>query len=130
MKFFPENAATQLEFGKIKELLGNYCQSAYAKNKAENLRIHTRMGFAATELQQSHEYHQLLLNSIYFPNDHALNLSRELKLLSVPGAVLNEEELVLIRKLTESIEKIFRWFDNERREAYPALLKKIGRAHV
>ena len=32
---------------------------------------------------------------------------------------------MLIRKLAESIEKIFRWFDNERRIAYPALSKVI-----
>ncbi len=126
MKFFPDNADVQLEFSKIKDLLVNYCQSVYAKNKAENLRIHTRLAFAESELKQSHEYHQLLLNTIYFPNDYVLNLGRELKLLAVPGAVLNEEELVQLRKLTASIEKIFRWFDNERREAYPALLQVIG----
>lgn len=64
---------------------------------------------------------ELLANAIYFPNDHILNLSRELKLLSIPGSVLNAEELQLIRKLAESMEKLFRWFDAERREAYPAL---------
>jgi DNA mismatch repair protein MutS2 len=125
MKLFPESAATQLEFTKIKELLANYCQAEYARNKANQLRIHTRKDFVETELRQSHEYRQLIANGIYFPNDYILNLSKELKLLSIPGAVLSTDELQQIRKLTESIEKIFRWFDAERRTAYNGLTKVI-----
>lgn len=125
MKLFPETAIAQLEFDKVKELLVNYCQAEYAREKAKQLRIHTRKDFVENELRQSHEYRQLIANSIYFPNDYVLNLSRELKLLSIPGAVLNGEELMQVRKLAESIEKIFRWFDAERRQVYGGLLKII-----
>ncbi|MEO6613295.1 MAG: MutS2/Smr-associated SH3 domain-containing protein [Chitinophagaceae bacterium] len=125
MKLFPESAWLQLEFNKIKELLANYCQTDHARTKAQQLRIHTRKEFVETELKQSHEYRQLVANSTYFPNDYILNLSRELKLLSIPGAVLSGEELQLLRKLSESIEKIFRWFDPERKLAYTALAKII-----
>ncbi|MET0394901.1 MAG: MutS2/Smr-associated SH3 domain-containing protein [Chitinophagaceae bacterium] len=121
MKLYPESAYLQLEFDKVRSLLAAFCQADHARQKALNLRIHTRREFIETELKQSHEYRQLLQNSIYFPNDTVLNLARELKLLSVPGAVLNGEELMQLRKLAESMEKIFRWFDAERRTAYPAL---------
>ncbi len=126
MKLFPESAWFQLEFDKIKALLAGYCQSDLARSKAEDLRIHTRKEFIDTALRQSHEYRQLIQNSIYFPNDYILNLSKELKLLSIPGAVLNGEQLILLRKLAESIEKIFRWFDNERKSAYNGLAKLIA----
>lgn len=122
MKLYPSSASVQLEFDNIKELLAGYCQSAWARAKAMELRVHTRRDYVERELRQSHEYRQLLANSIYFPNDHILNLSRELKLLSIPGAVLSGEEFLLLRKLAESIEKIFRWFDKERREVYPGLV--------
>ncbi len=125
MKLYPESAYIQLEFNKVKELLANYCQTDHARTKAQNLRIHTRKEFVETELRQSHEYRQLIVNSIYFPNDYILNLSKELKLLSIPGAVLGGEELQMLRKLAESIEKIFRWFDTERKTAYGALAKVI-----
>lgn len=121
MKLFPESAVVQLEFNKIKELLANYCQTEHARARAQHLRIHTRREFVETELKQSHEFRQLIANAIYFPNDYILNLSKELKLLSIPGAVLSGEELLQLRKLSESIEKIFRWFDNERRLAYSGL---------
>lgn len=123
MKIFPESAAQQLEFHKIKELLANYCQTSYARDKAGLLRIHTRLEFVAVELRQSHEYRQLIINGIYFPNDQVLNLAKELTLLSIPGAMLSGEEFRHIRKLAENTEKIFRWFDPERRSAYNALYK-------
>lgn len=125
MKLFPESAYIQLEFDKIKTLLAEHCRSDYALTKASRLRIHTRIEFIETELRQGHEYKQLLQNGIYFPNDHVMNLAKELKLLSIPGAVLSGEQLMDIRKLAESIKNIFRWFDAERRKAYPALAKII-----
>ena len=125
MKLYPESAYVQLEFDKIKELLAAHCQCEYAQQKAAQLRIHTHKKFVDTELRQSHEYKQLIQNAVYFPNDYILNLSRELKLLSIPGAVLQGDQLLQIRKLAESMEKIFRWFDAERRQAYGALAEII-----
>src|SRR5579863_3879998 len=108
MKLFPESALIQLEFDKVKALLGAHCKTEYARSKAENLRIHTRREFIELELQQSNEFKLLLQNSQYFPNDHALNLSKELKLLAIPGASLSGEQFVLLRKLAESMQSIFR----------------------
>jgi len=125
MKLYPESAGVQLEFDKIKALLKEHCNSDYGKQKAEQLRIHTKKEFIELELQQSNEFKLLLQHAQYFPNDHVLNIAREIKLLGIPGSTLSGEEFMLIRKLVGSIEKIFRWFDNERRTAYPALSKVI-----
>ena len=129
MKLFPESAYFQLEFDKVKALLAVYCQTDHARSRTEQLRIHTRKEFIDTELRQSHEYRQLIQNSIYFPNDYILNLAKELKLLSIPGALLSGEQFLFLRKLAESIEKIFRWFDQERRSAYGALAKVIDHTY-
>ena len=126
MKLYPESAHLQLEFNKVKDLLANYCQTDHARTKAEQLRIHTRREFIETELKQTHEYRQLVTTSIYFPNDYILNLAKELKLLSIPGAVLAGEQLLQMRKLAESLEKLFRWFDKERKIAYPGLSTVIA----
>lgn len=125
MKLFPESAVQQLEFDKVRSLLINYCQSEYARTRAADLRIHTRKEFIDLALRQSHEYHQLLVNGIYFPNDYVLNLARELKLLGIPGALLVGEEFLEIRKLAESMEKIFRWFDAERKGSNGAMYQVI-----
>jgi DNA mismatch repair protein MutS2 len=69
MKFFPESALVQLEFDKIKALLEAHCNTLYAKEKAQELRIHTRKEYIELELQQSYEYKLLIQHSMYFPND-------------------------------------------------------------
>ncbi|WP_153798505.1 endonuclease MutS2 [Foetidibacter luteolus] len=125
MKLYPESAPVQLEFDKIKHLLAEHCKTAYAKNKAEHLRIHTKKDFIELELQQSNEYKLLLQHAQYFPNDFTLNIEKDLKLLGIPGAALGGEQFMQVRKLCESTEHVFRWFDNERRTAYPALAKVI-----
>jgi DNA mismatch repair protein MutS2 len=125
MKVFPESALVQLEFEKVKTLLLLHCRTEYAKEKASQLRIHTKKEFIQTELQQSHEMKLLSEQGQYFPIDYVLNLSKELKLLSIPGAVLSEEQLGNIRKLTENTKSIFHWFDADRRTAYFALTQVI-----
>ncbi|MBC7902897.1 MAG: DNA mismatch repair protein MutS [Gemmatimonadaceae bacterium] len=125
MKVFPESALVQLEFDKVKSLLTGHCRTEFAKNKAENLRIHTVKAFIDLELRQSHEFTLLLRSGQYFPNDYILNLARELKLVGIPGAVLSGEQFLEIRKLAYSLQQVFRWFDNEKRIAYPALAKVI-----
>lgn len=129
MKLYPESASIQLEFDKIKNLLHQKCRFEYAKDKAAQLRIHTRKEFIDRDLKQSHEFRQLLQNAIYFPNDFILNLSKELRLLQIEGAMLSGEQLVALRKLASSIESIFRWFDAERRVAYPGLVEVIANTY-
>ena len=126
MKFFPESALVQLEYDKIKGLLKEQCDSEFGKSRAEDLRIHTKKEFIDHELKQSDEFKQLLEASQYFPNDYILNLTIELKLLGIPSAMLTGDQFLQIRKLPESIQKIFRWFDKDRKVIYPALHNVIG----
>ena len=126
MKFFPASALVQLEYEKVKTLLALHCRTEYAKHKAEQLRLHTKKEFILTELQQSNEYKMLQQSGQHFPNDFTHNVSKELKLVAIPGAVLSGDQFLLIRRLAENTNNIFRWFDNERRTAYPALTKVIN----
>ena len=78
MKLFPESAAVQLEFDKVKALLTEHTRTAYAAEKAADLRIHTKKEFIELELSQSHAYLLLQQTGQHFPNDNVLNISREL----------------------------------------------------
>lgn len=125
MKLFPDSASVQLEFDKIKTLLAEHARTAYALEKAMALRIHTRKEFIELELDQSHAYLLIQQTGQHFPNDFVLNISRELKLLGIPGAVLTGEDFVQVRKLAEGARLIFKWFEADRQEAYPSLYKVI-----
>ena len=129
IKYFPDTALEQLEYEKVKTLLGNYCRTEYAKNKASNLRIHTRKEFIELDLQQTNEFKQIKLSGLFFPNDFVLNLQKEIKLLGIPGAVLSGEHFLHIRKLAENMNNVFRWFDNERRVAYPAMTQVVEKSY-
>lgn len=126
MRLYPETAASQLEFDKVKALLKEHGKTEYAREKASVLRIHTRKDYIELELRQTHEYKMLVVQNQYFPNDFILNISRDLKLLSIPGAMLSGEQWLPVRKLAENISNIFRWFDAERRISFPALSKVIA----
>jgi len=129
MKLFPASAIQQLEFDKIKLLLAGHCRTEYARDKAENLRIHTKKEFIEPELQQAYEYKLFFQNHLYFPDDVVINLAKELKMLSIEGSVLTGSQFLLIKKLTIAIQQIFRWFDNDRRVAFPSLSLVISETY-
>ena len=129
MKLFPESAAVQLELDKIRSLVHQYCKTEYGKTRADELRIHTHRRFIEPELKQTDEYRLILARGLYFPNDFTQNIRKDLKLLSIPGAVLVGDQFMHIRKLADSMEQIFRWFDTERRQEYWALAKLLEGTH-
>src|SRR5450631_754866 len=125
IRYYPESALEQLEFNKIRDLLTEKCKSVYAREKASSLRIHTRKELIEVELQRTAEFKSLLDLGQYFPIEDTLNLSREIKLLGLPGAVLSGEQFLWIRKLAEALRQVFHWFDRERRLAFAGLASVI-----
>ena len=121
MLLYPQSTLTQLEFDKIKKLLLQYCETYFAINKVENLRIHTHIKFIEAELNQTNEFKLILQHQQHFPLDFFINIDKSIKILSIAGATLIEEEFINIKSLAENIKSIFRWFDAERKLAYPFL---------
>jgi DNA mismatch repair protein MutS2 len=129
MRLYPESALSQLEFDKIKLLLKEQCKTEYAKEKAMQLIIHTHLEYIEPALRQTYEYKLLLQQGQYFPNDFITNIAKELRLTAIPGATLGGEQVLQIRKLAENMHSIFRWFDEDRRTAYPALTTVISHTY-
>ena len=114
IRLYPDNAAVQLEFDKVQQLVQNYCHTAYAAELAANLRIHTHADYIIADLNKANEYRYLLVAGQRLPVDFYKNIQREIKLLSIPGAMLGGDQLVLLRKLLENTDQLFRWFDADR----------------
>jgi DNA mismatch repair protein MutS2 len=129
MRLYPESAAVQLEFAKVSELLAALCKTEIATGRAEDLRIHSHIQYIETELNQTHEFKLLLLGGQHFPIDFVHNLSSEIKLLGIPGAVLGGEHFCHIRNLLANVSDLFRWFDAERRLAYRWLTQVIANSY-
>ena len=129
MLLYPQSTPTQLEFTKVKTLLYNHCNTEYAKDKVEQLRVHTHKKYIETELNQTNEFKLVTQQNQYFPLDFILNISRQIKLLGIEGATLSGEQFLQIKSLSENINNIYRWFDNERRQAYPFLTKVVEHSY-
>lgn len=125
MKFFPESALSSLEFDKIQQLLAGFCKTESAREMALHLRIHTIKSFIDIALHQTHEYKTIFDAGEIFPNDFTFNIKRELKLLSLPGAVLTGQQCILLARLAENTESIIRWFTSDRRDIYSNLYSAI-----
>lgn len=126
MRLYPESASVQLEFDKVRSLLVELTKTALGRQQAEELRIHTRRSYIETELRQSHQYLQLLAKGQSFQHDHVYAIAKELKLLGISGAVLSGETFLEIKSLAETIEYLFRWFDEERKAAFNALFEVLS----
>lgn len=125
LKLYPESALVQLEFDKVKQLLAGYAKTHFAQQRIQNLRIHTKKEYIELTLRQSYEYKLLLDAGTNFPNDFVANADKDIQLLGIPGALLTGEQFMLLRKLCENSERIFRWFDAERTQAFHALYQII-----
>ena len=126
MRVFPGSALLQLEFDKVKELVSLQCQTPLAKEKVSQLRIHDDWDYISNALFQTHEYKILLNGGEDIPNSFSDNISREIKWLSIPGALLSADQILLLRKLAENASRIYRWFNLEKIATNPSLSKIIG----
>jgi len=120
MQLYPAHAAESLEFNKVCDLLLLKCRTDAARERVVNIRFHTTLNHMERELQQTNEYKSLLHGGDHFPNDFTRNLSKELKLLSVTGGVLNGEQLLACQQLALNTRDILLWF-KKHNELFPAL---------
>ena len=121
MRLYPDSALIQLEFDKVQKLLLHHCKTDFAQQATRDLRIHTHISYIETSLNQTQEFKLLVQSGQHFPIDFTQNIHKDIKLLGIPGASLSGEQYNLIRRLLDNTADIFRWFDTERRESFPAL---------
>ena len=129
MRVYPENALTQLEFDKITTILLNYCQTNMGVEQVNEMRIHTHQKYIEEALRQTEEFKFIKLANQYFPTDFVLDIRKDLKLLGIPGAQLTGEQWLLVRRLTDHLHQVFKWFDAERKMAYSNLYEVVKDAY-
>ncbi|MFN9710766.1 MAG: endonuclease MutS2 [Bacteroidota bacterium] len=126
MQIYPDTAIQQLEFDQMKGLLHGYCATDQAKTAALNLSVSTSESVIRLALQQTDEYLHLLNQQQGVAGDFSTNLKKELRLLQIEGAVFDEKQLVEVRKMLDAAFLMFKWFDTDRRTAYPGLYQLLG----
>ena len=127
MQLYPAHAAEALEFDKVRELLLQKCRMDASKERVERMKFNTRLEYIERALLQTAEFRQALSGSDYFPNDFTRNIQKELKLLSIQGAVLTGEQLLAMQQLALNTRDVLLWFKrhNELYSNLRSLAEKI-----
>src|SRR5690606_22820784 len=115
---------------RVIDLPPAHCRTQLGRERAVALRVRPQRDIVETEVLQTLEFRGITQRTLYVPSDFILDLTRELKLLGISGSVLTGEQWLMVLQLSDHIEQIFRWFNPERRVAYPrlgAIMEKVPR---
>jgi DNA mismatch repair protein MutS2 len=110
LQLYPAHAADALEFTKIRTLLLDKCRTDEARARVEAMRFMSRAELIEKALKQTAEFRLTLGGGDYFPGEFTRNLSQELRLITVHGAVLTGDSLLALSTLTKTIQSILHWF--------------------
>lgn len=120
MLLYPTHTLEKLEFDKIRILVSQYCRSESAKQNALSLEPMTEPQEVRKHLLHVKDYRQINITGSHFPLDYVTDLSKELSLLAITDAVLDQPSFVKIKRTALCIEGVFRFF-TANAELYPNL---------
>ncbi|MDR1762592.1 MAG: Smr/MutS family protein [Dysgonamonadaceae bacterium] len=107
---YPENFEQKTGFDTVRRLISAHCLSPLGLEKAEEMRFSTDYPLIAAQLNQTHEFTQILAKEDNFPSDNYYDLREGLKKIRVEGAYLTEKELFDLRRSLETINSILHFF--------------------
>ncbi len=115
----------KLEFDKVIELLKSYCLGEVGKVYFDHIQIETEPFLIRAKLKEVSEYKLSLEEGDQFPIAAYDDLSKDFRMVEIPGSVITLEGLARIFNMLQIIERIFSFFTETRQEVYPALFQII-----
>lgn len=125
MHCYPEDTLDRFQYHEILVLLESYCRSRTGKALALELTPVREQEKIELWLNQTFEYHAVLTEGKYFPPFAFPNISKELGMLEVQGAVLEGPQFMNIRETVDTANTVVR-FLRQKREGFPALFQIVG----
>jgi len=110
MLLYPSHTLEKLEFDKIRVLVAQYCRSESAKQLALALEPMTEVNDVRKHLLHVRDYRQINISGSHFPLDYVTDLSKELSLLNITDAVLEQVSFTKVKRTALCIEGVFRFF--------------------
>jgi DNA mismatch repair protein MutS2 len=103
-----------LQFDKIVELISKRCFSEQARRLCSSLQPTSQAGTVIIQLLQTAELKDLLAAGGFFPPVDHNDISTEIKLLSLEGAFLHEDQLVKILMTTGAVNTMVRFLQSKK----------------
>ena len=120
MEFFDRQTLQDLEFTVIQEWLEELGIGPTAKRRLRELTPISHFDKLKLELDKLKEFHTIRTEGESFPGLDFDELQKEIKLLPIRNAVLEQEGFVRISKASELVNAILYFFDKREKE-YPSL---------
>jgi DNA mismatch repair protein MutS2 len=124
MNFIDNQTVIDLEFETIKSWLINFAINPTAKNKLANLQPTNDFQEIKNDLFKLNEFFQIRIQSESFPVLDFEELLKEIKLLKISKAVIEQEGFIRIYRASSLVNSIIYFFD-KRLEDFPFLIKLL-----
>ena len=114
MHCYPDDTLDRFQYNEILMLLESYCRSRTGKALALQLAPVREHNTIQLWLDQTFEYHSVLTEGKYFPPFSFPNVTKELDLLDVQGAVLEGPQFMNIRETVDTANTVVRFLRQKR----------------
>lgn len=128
MNFFDQQTLHDLEFTTIQEWLEDLGIGPTAKKRLRELAPSSHFESLRLELDKLKEFHTIRVEGESFPGLDFDELHKEIRLLPIKNAVLEQEGFVRISRASELVNAILYFFDKREKE-YPKLSGLLDEVH-
>jgi len=125
MQLQPKDIFSKLEFDKVLKLVENECMGDLGRKAVKKIQPLTDPQVIDRRLEEVLEFKRGREQNSRLPIAAYTDISEDLKYLEVPDYVLPVESLQRINTIMLLLREIFRYFTDDRREAYPTLFDII-----
>jgi DNA mismatch repair protein MutS2 len=122
---FDTQTLKDLEFTEIIQWLVDYAIGETAKKRLQNLKPSSDFELIKKDLKKVKEFHQILCEGENFPTLFFHELTKEIQLLGIKNASIEQEGFVRIYKASELVNALLLFFDKQETN-YPFLADLIN----
>lgn len=123
---YPENFEHKIKFDKIRQSVGEYCQSTMGRALTEQMTFSANPAVIKETLNETREFMTILQEEKdNFPGNHFNDGRPFLNKIRVEGLFLEVAEMVVLKNSLESLGSILRFFQGKT-ERFPILTSKAG----
>jgi DNA mismatch repair protein MutS2 len=124
---YSKKAEEDLEFGKVKGLLSQYCHTESGKERAKELAPSTQADALLFDLNCVNEY-LLSYEEVSIPSLQADEVRQEIARLNIKNSVVDAEGLMKINDLCKGIHRLLGFLEKHQ-ELYPHLKERFRHLH-
>lgn len=123
MQIYPENTLEKLEFQLICEQIARYCSGKVSRDAALAIRPTDDYAEVVQLLNRAHSFYEIRENGLAFPDFRYVEVSKELNMLKIGGAVLEGKQFILLRDMSDLAADLIRGVG--RQKDFPAIQQMV-----